>query len=172
MSSTHHYHWWSFTLYHVADFAISTYHCLAEMHSTAHPCWFCMKERAECYCQAVSVSILRHIDKTRSLSAVLLATNDSVVIRWSKCGKCIPPANVFFFAISLPSRAAVHRSPETVCFHSMTLAALFVVRGKQEHMSYSRHSLDSFCLTRKIHETSNTLFHTKLDKVRFLFWIW
>jgi len=23
------------------------------MHSTAHPCWFCMKECAECRCQAV-----------------------------------------------------------------------------------------------------------------------
>jgi len=60
--------------------------CLAEMHSTADPCWFCMKEeRAEYRCQTViSISILRHTEKTRSLSALLWTITNSVVTRCAK----------------------------------------------------------------------------------------
>jgi len=65
--------------------SISADRCLAEMYSTA-----------QLSCDRASMSILRYMEKTRSLSALLWAITDNVVMsRCVKCGKRIPQANVF-----------------------------------------------------------------------------
>ena len=98
--STHHCHWQSFTQLCVAGFQqiavrVNAYHGSSML---------ILHERRACRvslpsCDRASVSIWRHM-KTRSLSALLWTITDSVVMRCAKCGKRIPPAHVFFFAIS------------------------------------------------------------------------
>ena len=69
------------------------------MHSTAYPCLFCTNEERACRTSLPSCdrAFLRNVEKSRSLWALLWAINDSVFMRSAKCGKRIPPANVFFF---------------------------------------------------------------------------
>ena len=86
---------------------ISANHCLAEMHITDHPCWSCTKERrAECRCQTVIEHHCQSCDTRirrvryqhccgRSWDMVMI-----VVMRCAKHGYRIPPAIIFFFAIS------------------------------------------------------------------------